>query len=161
MPSTRLRIERAYESITQQDNPGQSNSLGRLILWNSLNEFSSQELATGIGINASKEKIKKLTGVDKNMHNQFLQSLLNAGFTGFLLLIVFVFLPLFFKRNIFTVCLVSVVFLNLLFENMLDRIWGITLISFFYAFIIFGSEELLYFKSTKDSILKQNSVKSN
>lgn len=161
-PSTEIRLKSAYRSLNSEGNLLNMNSTSeRLILWNSIADLSLKELITGVGNSGGHDRIMNSTGIDKNMHNQFLQSLLNAGFTGFLLLIVFVFLPLFFERNIFTVCLVSVVFLNLLFENMLDRIWGITLISFFYAFIIFGSEELLYFKSTKDSILKQNSVKSN
>lgn len=142
MPSTRLRIERAYESITQQDNPGQSNSLGRLILWNSLNEFSSQELATGIGINASKEKIKKLTGVDKNMHNQFLQSLVSGGIIGFFLLFCFILLPVIYSKHLFTYVFIALLFINLLLENMMDRVWGIMIISFFYSLFIFGDQSL-------------------
>jgi len=142
MPSTRLRIERAYESITQQDNPGQSNSLGRLILWNSLNEFSSQELATGIGINASREKIKKLTGVDKNMHNQFLQSLVSGGIIGFFLLFCFILLPVIYSKHLFTYVFIALLFINLLLENMMDRVWGIMIISFFYSLFIFGDQSL-------------------
>ena len=148
MPSTRLRIERAYESITQQDNPGQSNSLGRLILWNSLNEFSSQELATGIGINASREKIKKLTGVDKNMHNQFLQSLVSGGIIGFFLLFCFILLPVIYSKHLFTYVFIALLFINLLLENMMDRVWGIMIISFFYSLFIFGDQSL--FKKNSD-----------
>jgi len=150
-PSTEIRLKSAYKSLSLEDNLLNMNSTSeRLVLWNSIADLSLKELIIGVGNSGGRDRIMTSTGIDKNMHNQFLQSLLNAGFIGFSLVTVFVFLPLFFKRNIFTVSLVSIVFLNLLFENMLDRIWGITAISFFYAFIIFGSAEMLNFKSAKD-----------
>ena len=150
-PSTEIRLKSAYKSFSSEHNHLNINSTSeRLMLWNSITDLSLKEIFIGLGNSGGRDRIVTSTGVDKNMHNQFLQSLLNAGLIGFSLLIVFVFLPLFFKRNIFTVSLVLVVFMNLLFENMLDRIWGITAISFFYAFIIFGSPEMLNFKSAKD-----------
>jgi len=149
-PSTEIRLKRAYKSISSENNLMKINSTSeRWILWNSITDLSLKELIIGVGNSGGEDRILTSTGIDKNMHNQFLQSLLNTGLIGFLLLIIFVFSPLLYKRNIFTVSLVSIIFLNLLFENMLDRIWGITAISFFYAFIIFGSEELLNFNSEK------------
>ncbi len=127
-----------------------NSSSERLILWKSLSDLSYKELFVGVGNAGGRNIILQNTGIDKNMHNQFLQNLLNSGIIGFFLLILFVISPLFFKRNVFTVSLISIVFLNLLFENMLDRVWGITAISFFYAFIIFGSSEMLNFKSEID-----------
>jgi len=38
-------------------------------------------------------------------------------------------------------------FLNLGLENMMDRIWGIMLISFFYGLFIFGDKTLFLEKS--------------
>ncbi|MDN3642105.1 O-antigen ligase family protein [Lutimonas halocynthiae] len=150
-PSTEIRLKNAYRSFSSEQNPLKINSTSeRLLLWNSIADLNLKELFIGAGNSGGRDRIMKSTGIDKNMHNQFLQSLLNAGFIGFSLTTVFVLLPLFFKRNIFTVSLVLIVFLNLLFENMLDRIWGITAISFFYAFIIFGSTEMLNFNSAKD-----------
>lgn len=150
-PSTEIRLKSAYESLRLEKNILNLNSTSeRLVLWNSITDLSLKELMIGVGNSGGRDRIVTSTGIEKNMHNQFLQGLLNAGFVGFSLIIVFVFLPLFYKRNIFTVSLVSIVFLNLMFENMLDRIWGITVISFFYALIIFGSAEMLNFKSTKE-----------
>lgn len=150
-PSTEIRLKSAYKSLNSDGNLLNLNSTSeRLVLWNSLADMSLKELVLGVGNTGGRDRVVTNTGIDKNMHNQFLQSLLNAGFIGFSLTTIFVFLPLFFKRNIFTVSLVVIVFVNLLFENMLDRIWGITAISFFYAFIIFGSAEMLNFKSAKN-----------
>lgn len=151
VPSTEIRIKRAYKSMTSDDGLMNKNSSSeRLILWKSLSDLSYKELFLGVGNVGGKNILLQNTGIDKNMHNQFLQNLLNSGIFGFFLLILFVISPLFFKRNVFTVSLISIVFLNLLFENMLDRVWGITAISFFYAFIIFGSSEMLNFKSEID-----------
>jgi O-antigen ligase len=151
VPSTEIRIKRAYKSMTSDDSLMNKNSSSeRLILWKSLSDLSYKELFLGVGNVGGKNILLQNTGIDKNMHNQFLQNLLNSGIFGFFLLIIFVISPLFFKRNVFTVSLISIVFLNLLFENMLDRVWGITAISFFYAFIIFGSSEMLNFKSEID-----------
>ncbi len=150
-PSTEIRIKRAYNSMSSDDVLMNKNSSSeRLILWKSLSDLSYKELFVGVGNAGGRNIILQNTGIDKNMHNQFLQNLLNSGIIGFFLLILFVISPLFFKRNVFTVSLISIVFLNLLFENMLDRVWGITAISFFYAFIIFGSSEMLNFKSEID-----------
>ncbi|MGB5320957.1 O-antigen ligase family protein [Lutimonas sp.] len=150
-PSTEIRLKSAYKSLKSDGNLlNMSSTSERLALWNSLADLSLKELVVGVGNTGGRDRIVTNTGIDKNMHNQFLQSLLNAGFIGFSLITIFVFLPLFFKRNIFTISLVLIVFVNLLFENMLDRIWGITAISFFYAFIIFGSAEMLNFKSAKN-----------
>ncbi len=150
-PSTEIRIKRAYNSfILDNGFMNKSSTSDRMILWKSLSDLSYKELFIGVGNVGGPNRILKNTGIDKNMHNQFLQNLLNSGIIGISLLLLFVISPLFFKRNIFTVSLVSVVFLNLLFENMLDRVWGITVISFFYAFIIFGSSEMLNFNSEID-----------
>jgi len=148
IPSTRLRFDNAYKTLTQKDDVQQNKDQGRLLLWNSLNEFSAKELFTGVGIQTSREKIKNLTGEDKNMHNQFLQSLVNAGILGLLLFLCFILLPVFFSKHLFTYAFIAILFINLLLENMMDRVWGIMIISFFYALFVFGDQSL--FKRSSD-----------
>jgi len=148
IPSTRLRFEGVYHTLSQQNNVEQGKSLGRLSLWNSLHEFSVKELVTGVGIQTSREKIKKLTGEDKNMHNQFLQSLVNTGILGLALFLCFILLPVFYSKHLFTYAFIAILFINLLLENMMDRVWGIMIISFFYALFVFGDQSL--FKRSSD-----------
>ncbi len=143
IPSTQLRIERAYQSVVLKDTSAtKSSSLGRLELWNSINDFSTKELIIGSGIQTSRAKVKELTGKDKNMHNQFLQAIVSSGIIGLLLLICFLALPYSHSKNLFTYSFIALLFLNLFLENMLDRVWGIMLVSFFYSLFIFGDKSL-------------------
>ena len=148
IPSTQLRLKQLYNSgISQDKTISRSSATERLLIWNSLNEFSLKELSIGTGIETSRIKVNLITGLDKNMHNQFLQSLIGSGLIGLFLLITFLLLPLNYSRNIFTASFISLLFLNLGLENMLDRIWGIMLISFFYGLFIFGDKTLFIEKS--------------
>lgn len=150
VPSTQLRLKRAYASLTSQNTELQtSSSSERMILWSSLKDFSAQELLTGIGIRSSRSKIHALTGIDKNMHNQFLQVLVNSGVAGLILLLSFLLLPLSYNRSFFTKMFIAVLLLNLMIENMLDRAWGVIFICFFYALFIFGDLNFSNEKSTK------------
>jgi len=140
IPSTQLRVKRAIDSISlQKPDLKKSSTNERLILWKSINDFSFQELILGSGYKLSRRKIISLTGIDKNMHNQYLQTLIISGLIGFVLIIFFLFLPLIYQQNLFVKIFIFIVVFNLLFENMLDRIWGIMIISFFYSIFIFGN----------------------
>jgi len=148
IPSTQLRLKQLYNSgISKDKTISRSSATERLLIWNSLNEFSLKELSIGTGIETSRVKVNLITGLDKNMHNQFLQSLIGSGLIGLFLLITFLLLPLNYSRNIFTASFISLLFLNLGLENMMDRIWGIMLISFFYGLFIFGDKTLFLEKS--------------
>lgn len=143
IPSTQLRIKRAYQSVVLKDTSvKKSSSVGRLQLWNSLNDFSTAELITGSGIKTSRAKVKELTGQDKNMHNQFLQALVSSGVMGLILLICFLALPSFYRKNIFIYSFIAILVVNLFLENMLDRVSGIMMVAFFYSLFIFGDESL-------------------
>ncbi len=143
IPSTQLRIKRAYQSVVlKETSVKQSSSVGRLQLWNSLNNFSSTELIIGSGIQTSRDKVKELTGQDKNMHNQFFQALVSSGIIGLILLVCFLALPYFYSKHLFTYAFIALLLINLFLENILDRVWGIMIVSFFYSLFIFGDESL-------------------
>lgn len=152
IPSTKLRINKTFVELMDKSGArDRSSSVGRWPLWHTLSEFSTKELVTGMGINHSRQKVYRLTGRDENMHNQFLQALVSSGVTGLAFLIVFLVLPLFYNRSSFTVTFLIVLSLNLLLENMLDRIWGIMLVSFFYSLFVFGKPEILTVNNTRTS----------
>ena len=143
IPSTQLRIKRAYQSVVLKDTSvKKSSSVGRLQLWNSLNDFSTTELIIGSGIKTSRAKVKELTGQDKNMHNQFIQALVSSGVIGLILLICFLALPSFYHKNIFIYSFIALLVVNLFLENMLDRVSGIMMVAFFYSLFIFGDQSL-------------------
>lgn len=139
VPSTKLRIKSAYESILSNKTEVQPNSTSnRVFLWKTLSHFSSKELILGRGIQGSRREIHLLTGNELNLHNQFLQTLVSAGVLGLFLLIGFLIMPLIKTDSLFIKIFIVIIFLNLVFENMLDRVWGIIFISFFYGMFIFG-----------------------
>ena len=139
IPSTQLRIKKSFDSITLNNIELKTDkSVDRIILWKSLENFSAKQLILGHGYHSSLSKIHLYTGIDKNLHNQFLQTLVSSGIIGLSLLIIFLAAPLLYDQSLFTIVFIGLIVLNLLFENMLDRIWGIIFISFFYALFIFG-----------------------
>lgn len=139
IPSTQIRIKKAIASMSFKKNDLKNSSTNeRIILWNSIRDFNTKELILGSGYTNSRQKVYQLTGIDKNMHNQYLQSLISSGLIGFILLIFFLFLPYIFHQNILVNIFIAIIVFNLLFENMLDRIWGIMIISIFYSLFIFG-----------------------
>jgi hypothetical protein len=139
IPSTQLRIKKSYDTLALNNKELKTNKTDdRITLWKSLEIFSAKELILGTGYHSSVSKIRLHTGIDKNLHNQFLQTLVSSGIIGLSLLIIFLVAPLLYDKSLFTKVFFGLIVLNLLFENMLDRIWGIIFISFFYALFIFG-----------------------
>jgi len=139
IPSTQLRVKRAIDSIGLKKTDLKNSSTNeRIILWNSIKDFNQKEIILGSGYTNSRQKVHRLTGIDKNMHNQYLQTLISAGIIGFILIIFFLFLPLIYRQNLFVKIFIFIIAFNLLFENMLDMIWGIMIVSFFYSLFIFG-----------------------
>jgi len=73
-----------------------------------------------------------------NTHNQFLGMWLSTGFFGFLCLIIF-FIKLFFEsfsfKNKDTFIISLLLFMSLIFENLLDRQDGLIVFSFFVGYI--------------------------
>ena len=103
IPSTRLRIEKVYNEIASPSIiKDKGNNRGRLILWNTIGDYSKLELLTGIGTNTARNRVMELTGEDKNMHNQFLQALVSSGILGLILLICFISLPFVYSRHFFS-----------------------------------------------------------
>jgi len=148
IPSTQLRLKKAVVSLSFKEiNLKNSSTNERIILWKSIKDFNRNEVILGSGYTYSRQKVHRLTGIDKNMHNQYLQTLISSGLIGFILLIFFLFSPLVSHQNLLVKIFIGIIGFNLLFENMLDRVWGIMFISFFYSLFIFGKLNL-----------KQNSV---
>lgn len=140
IPSTQLRIKNSLDSVLSSKSDTELDSTTeRIVLWSSLKDYDLKELFFGLGNEGAKIAIVEKSSIEKNMHNQFFQALLSSGLVGFLLLLCFVFTPFNKGYKPLSLAMILVVVINLFFENMLDRIWGITIISFFYALIVFGN----------------------
>lgn len=144
IPPTRMRIERSIETLA---NKTKNLSIDistneRLILWNAAIESYKTNPIFGIGNNEGYESIMKLSGIDKNTHNQYLQILVNTGLFGLILFLFYLFAPLYFSRfnKDIVFGIIFFVAFNLFTENALDRQWGIVIVSFFYSAIIFNDK---------------------
>ena len=111
----------------------------RMILWRSALRISRDRPMLGLGNVGGNIKIRKISGIDKNTHNQYLQILLNGGIISLLILVTYLILPLYISSfsNEFIISIITIFLINLFFENILDRQWGIVIASFFYSLLIF------------------------
>lgn len=114
---------------------------GRIIVWKNAYKLISERPITGYGITYGHDLIQNSPDNNKkhlNAHNQYLQNYLNAGLLGVICLLIYLFHPIirFWKENTFVSNSIILLFsTNMLVENVLDRQWGIMLVSFFMSLI--------------------------
>lgn len=151
--SNRINLaEKSVNSIENANNTEPEGSQVRLEVWKSSLELISINPLFGYGTGDVKDELSKKYsqrsfnyGVNQKMnsHNQYLQTTISIGIIGFLLLVYLLLFPLliaFKSRNIIFIILVSVIALNLLFESMLERQFGVVFSSFFISLLL--SQEL-------------------
>jgi hypothetical protein len=144
IPSTRMRIERSINTvINKRGNWSTDISTNeRIILWESAIKSSKINFAFGLGNIEGYKSIIDFSGIDKNTHNQYLQVLVNSGIVGLLFFIFYLFAPLYYSKFNRDIVIGFIFFtsINLFTENLLDRQWGIVIISFFYGMVMFNNK---------------------
>lgn len=91
------------------------------------NDLEEQYKISGLQILADKKY---------NAHNQYLETTIGVGFFGLFLLLLVLIWPLYKKRNYVLYSFIVLVFVNFLFESMLNTQAGVTFFAFFYALLI-------------------------
>ncbi|MCK5782371.1 MAG: O-antigen ligase family protein [Flavobacteriales bacterium] len=157
IPSTQFRIKRSYNTLKENLHNNELDSsfgkvdggtykkeidgstIERIILWRSAIGLFFEKPMLGYGNSGGDEAIRRASGINKNTHNQYLQILVNAGIVGFVMLLFFIGYPMFssYFDKMLIIPIVLFVAINLLFENILDRQWGVVIVSFFYSLLIF------------------------
>ena len=142
IPSTRLRIENSCETVLSElVNRNEKNNQQkldpstneRIILWNEGGKMFLEKPAIGWGSIYGEIVLTKRTGIEKNSHNQFVKFAISGGLIGIILMLMYLFLPLLFVNDKqYFIAFIIIVCVNLMFENVLDRQWGLVLIPFFY-----------------------------
>jgi O-antigen ligase len=151
----RFKISEKIFNKNGWDKTSVESSVSRIFVWQSCLNLIQANPVLGVGTGDVKDELIKtyeqngITGAltkRLNAHNQFLQTAVALGLTGFLILAVSLFLPLIrfciLKEWLYVVFLLVVIF-NFLFESMLERQDGIMFYAFFNSLLYYNAENKL------------------
>ncbi len=132
------------------DKPEQVNSSSgmRLLAWNAGYKLIKQNLFFGVGIGDVKDNLileyqklnyKHLKKLKLNAHNQFIETWIGLGIIGFIILILVLVIPFINavrSKNIILQGFLILIFINFLFESILNRFTGVIFFAFFYSILV-------------------------
>ena len=135
-----LRFEQAINTVLDEKNSNELLSTGqRIQVWKNILELPLERLLLGNGNIHGYALLNQNLDFKLNSHNQYLEVLLASGLLGIILLFVFLFGLIFLnkqlKNNMLFVFFLLIIIINLAFENLLNRQWGIVFIGFFYSYL--------------------------
>ncbi len=152
-PASFNRFNTAKKSIEDHhipDNKKTEGSVARLMVWKCSIEIIKENFIFGVGTGDVKtellkkyeeKQIQQALKDNLNSHNQFLQTYVAIGLTGFILLLASLLLPLLYGikiGNILLVLFISLFAFHLLVESMLERQAGVVFYTFFNALLFFS-----------------------
>ena len=145
---TTFRVVKEYQSVIDNPEDKSSSTSMRILAWNASLKIIEENTFFGVGAGDIKQELNKkykelkydyLLKYHLNSHNQFLETWLGQGIIGFvLLLLVFVipFIDAIKRKNIILQTFLLLMFINFLFESMLNTQAGTIFFGFFYSFIV-------------------------
>ena len=145
LPNPLDRFNQTLHALTGNSEETLLSTDQRLHMWGSLLELPIWRLVLGNGHIHSYTILDTGMSFNLNMHNQYLEALLTSGVFGLFLLLVFLF-GIFLvdyraKKNILLVLFVTMLALNLVFENVLNRQWGIVFAAYFLPYLYLLQKE--------------------
>lgn len=142
-------------NVNEEKNLGDLESLStnnRIFIYKNYLSLIKSNFIVGFGFKNGEEISKPIFNYNFNAHNQYLQSLFNAGVIGLFSLILFCISPFIIKRknmkenNGLELVIILILF-NFLFESLLFRQWGLVFISFTFAiYFQFFKSNLRWFR---------------
>ena len=157
VPEFRLKINSVFESF--KETPDVKNTsestVTRMAIWNISGKIIKENALTGVGTGDAtdvlfdshkKEGLQIAMENKLNAHNQFIQTFLALGISGFLLLVISIALPLIYairKRDFLFVTFLILILINFSVEAMLETQAGVIFYAFFNSILFFsGKKEL-------------------
>lgn len=145
IPGVSGRFEQMFEVMSNPSSAPQLSTGIRFSIWQDIFGLIQKSPILGHGNLYSYELLNSLNNLEVNAHNQYLESLLCSGVVGLIFLILYFVLPFIMqKQNInrhlffsFTILLL----INLIFENLLNRQWGIVFSAYFMTYFTFIREK--------------------
>ncbi len=137
-----LLLVSSEKSITENKNLSE-----RFMMWNAGILTVKDNFWLGAGIGDAKkqmnEKYKtfryaKANHIKLNAHNQYIETFSTIGVSGFILLLLLIFLPLregIKRKDAALIGFSALILLNFIFESMLNTISGVLFFTFFYVFL--------------------------
>ena len=129
-------MKAAMEEIEFSNNPSIESNASRLLMWNSSVEVIRENPIFGVGTGdyddalASQNEKRNNAGVLKlrlNSHNQFLNTWIQLGFIGFVVLTLLFIIPFAGSVNFYKSLILLTFLINFLFESFLETQAGIIL----------------------------------
>ena len=151
--ATTIKNLKEFNFKTEVKDELAKKDLSRLEIWKSIpNVFVGNEWIFGVGVGDIKVRLKEAyrsTNAlypyqeELNTHNQFLQTLVGIGLIGFIALIIILgystYIALKSKDMIF-ISFIIIVFMNFMFEAVLERVFGVLYLAFFL--IVFANNSI-------------------
>lgn len=143
----------SYKKIIKSPELENSSTSLRILAWNATIEVIKENAIFGVGAGDVKDELIKkyeelnyvyLVKYKLNSHNQFLETWLGQGLVGFILLLLLFIVPFISAVKNGDIVLQSfliLVFINFLFESMLNTQAGTIFFAFFYSFLVSTSEK--------------------
>lgn len=137
--NTFQRFDQAVSAVTNNGSDVFLSTEKRIQMWQSVFELPAEGLILGNGNIHGYDLLRDSAALDLNTHNQYLEALLCSGFVGFLFLLAFL-LGIFLvdsstRKNQMILLFMVLIWINLSFENILNRQWGIVFISYFLPYL--------------------------
>tara|TARA_B100000949_G_scaffold234061_1_gene252039 strand:- start:264 stop:860 length:597 start_codon:yes stop_codon:yes gene_type:complete len=145
IPGVLGRFAQMFEVISNPSSAPQLSTGIRFKIWQDIFGLIQKSPILGHGNLYSYELLKSLSNLELNAHNQYLEALLCSGLVGLIFLILYFVLPFIMqKENINRHLFVSftlLLLINLMFENLLNRQWGIVFSAYFMTYFTFIKEK--------------------
>jgi len=150
---TTFDILSKYENVLKHPENKNSSTSMRILAWNASSELIKNNLIFGVGSGDIKTELNKkynelnykyLAKYNLNSHNQFLETWLGQGLIGFILLLLIFIIPFISAikhKNIVLQAFLLLMFINFLFESMLNTQAGTIFFGFFYSFLVVVNNE--------------------
>ena len=150
---TTFNILSKYENVIENPSYKNSSTSMRILAWDASAKLIKENLIFGVGAGDIKQELNKkyeelnydyLAKYNLNSHNQFIETWLGQGILGFvLLLLVFIipFISAIKRKNIILQAFLLLMFINFLFESMLNTQAGTIFFGFFYSFLVVTNDK--------------------
>ena len=122
----------------------------RVVMWGRALDIIKDNPLLGIGTGDVKDKLQRNAEIEGysivkdrnfNVHNQYLETWMGIGVFGFIVLLLLLFIPLFFRSKHYLLpYLIIILSTSFLFESMLNRLAGVMFFAFFISLLVFGHQ---------------------